>query len=145
MHQGNISFVKTIHIMYVLMKGITRTTNCYWHICFFFGLYYVSKYKNKIILSMYFIRYSWKVRRKKLFKKMDSSKKTTVKLSRKIYSRGFYTEEYFWRLILPLMHTCYTGSIFWCILKDNFQRPISWIFCFFSYFCQSGLIEISFN
>ena len=30
---------------------------------------------------------------KKLFKKMDSSKKTTEKLSRKIDLRGVYTEE----------------------------------------------------
>ena len=45
--------------------------------------------KSKTILSACFIRYSIKARRKKLFKKMDSSKKTTIKLSRKIDLRGF--------------------------------------------------------
>ena len=44
---------------------------------------------------MYYICYSLKARRKKLFKKMDSSKKTTIKLSRKINLRRVYMEEYF--------------------------------------------------
>ena len=33
-----------------------------------------------------------KSKEKNLFKKMDTGKKTTVKLSRKIYLRGIYTE-----------------------------------------------------
>ena len=37
---------------------------------------------------MYYIRYLQKARRKKLLKKMDSSKKTIVKLSRKIDLMG---------------------------------------------------------
>ena len=51
---------------------------------------------------------------------MDSSKKTTVKLSRKIDVRWVYTEEYLWRLILFLIPTCYTSSILPLILKENF-------------------------
>ena len=58
LYQENIPLVKTIHIMYVFIKGIIRKTNCHWHVHFFFDLYQVSKYKNKIILSMYNIRYS---------------------------------------------------------------------------------------
>ena len=55
---------------------------------------------------------------------MDSSKKTTVKLSRKVDLKGVYT-----------VHTCYTSSILSGILKENFQKPVHWIFCFFSYSC----------
>ena len=80
---------------------------------------------------------------------MDSSKKTTVKLSRIKDLRGVYmgvyTEEYLWRLILLLIHTCYTSSFLPCILKENFQKPMHWIFRFFSYSCQGGLIQISLN
>ena len=60
---------------------------------------------------------------------MDSSKKTTVKLSKKIDLKGVYKEEYFWRLIL----------------KENFQKSTRWIFRFFSYSCLGGLIQISLN
>ena len=80
-----------------------------------------------------------------LFKKMDSSKKTTVKISRKIDLRGVYAEEHFWRLTLPLIHACYTINILLCILKENFQKPTCWIFHLFLYSCQGGLIQISFN
>ena len=73
---------------------------------------------------------------------MNSSKKTTIKLSRKIDLRGVYTEECFWWLILALIHICYTSSILSCILKENFQKPTHWIFCFFSNSCQDGLIQI---
>ena len=31
------------------------------------------------------------------------------------------------------------------ILKENFQKPMCWIFCFFSYSCQVGLIQIGLN
>ena len=60
--------------------------------------------------------------KKNFFLKMDSSKKTTAKLSRKVDLRGVYMEEYLWRLILSLIHTCYTSSIFSCILKEDFQK-----------------------
>ena len=50
-------------------------------------------------------------------------------------------EEYFWRLILPLIHTCYTSSILSCLLKENFEKPACWIFRFFSYSCRGGLIQ----
>ena len=82
---------------------------------------------------------------------MDGSKKTTGKLSRIIGldrgggAGGVYTEEYFWRLILPLIHTCYTSSILSCTLKKNFQKPVRWIFRFFSNSCGGGLIQISFD
>ena len=56
-YQGNIPFVKTIH-MYVFIKGIIGKMNCYCQVHFFFDLYWVSKYKNKIFLSTYYIRYS---------------------------------------------------------------------------------------
>ena len=56
-YQGNIPFVKTIH-MYVFIKGIIGKMNCYCQVHFFFNLYWVSKYKNKIFLSTYYIRYS---------------------------------------------------------------------------------------
>ena len=46
------------------------------------------KYKSKLILSSYCIRYSKKVKRKKLFKKMDSSKKTTLKIIKKNRLKG---------------------------------------------------------
>ena len=67
---------------------------------------------------------------------MDSSKKTTAKLSRKIDLKGVYTEEYLWSLILFLTHTCYTSSILSYVLKENFQKSTCWIFRFFSYSCQ---------
>ena len=38
-YQGNIPFMKTIHIMYVFIKGIIRKTICYWHVRFFFDLH----------------------------------------------------------------------------------------------------------
>ena len=76
---------------------------------------------------------------------MDSSEKTTVKISTKIDSRGVYKEEYFQELILFLIHTCYTSSILLCILKENFRKPTCWIFRFFSYSCQGGLIQLSLN
>ena len=38
-YQGNIPFMKTIHTMYVFIKGIIGKTNCYWHMHFFFDLY----------------------------------------------------------------------------------------------------------
>ena len=78
---------------------------------------------------------------------MDGSKKTTGKLSRIIGldrgggAGGVYTEEYFWRLILPLIHTCYTSSILSCTLK----KIVRWIFRFFSNSCGGGLIQISFD
>ena len=77
--QGNIPFVKTIHIMYVFTKGIIRKMNCYWHMRFFFDLYQVNKQKDKIILSTH---YKAKSKEKKLFQNMDSSNKTTVKKNR---------------------------------------------------------------
>ena len=61
---------------------------------------------------------------------MDSSMKIIVKLSRKGDLKGIYLEEYLWRLIL-----CYTSSILSCILKENFQKPMCWIFLLFSYPC----------
>ena len=73
---------------------------------------------------------------------MDSSRETTVKLSRKIDLRTVYTEEYFWRLILPSIHTCYTSSILLCIMKE---KPTCLIFCFFSHSCRGGFIQISLN
>ena len=45
-YQGNIPFVKTIH-MYVFIKSIIGKTNCYWHVRFLFDLYQVSKYKKQ--------------------------------------------------------------------------------------------------
>ena len=44
--------------------------------------------------------------------------------------RGVYMEEYFWRLILPLIHTVIL-AVFYCV--------------FFSYSCRGGLIQISSN
>ena len=38
-YQRNIPFMRTIHIMYVFIKGIIRKTNCHWHVHFFFNLY----------------------------------------------------------------------------------------------------------
>ena len=38
-YQENIPFVKTIHTMYVFIKGIIGKTNCYWRMRFFFDLY----------------------------------------------------------------------------------------------------------
>ena len=76
---------------------------------------------------------------------MDSSKKTTVKLSIKIDLRGVYTEEYLWRLILPLIHTCYTSSILSCIVKEHFQKSMHLIFQFLSNSCPGGLIQINLN
>ena len=76
---------------------------------------------------------------------MDSSKKTTIKLSRKIDLRVVYMEEYFWRLILPLIRTCYASSILSCILKENFQKPMRWTFRFFSYPRRGGLIQNKFE
>ena len=88
--------------MYVFIKNIIRKTVT--------GVFVFSSIctklvniKNKTILNMYYIRYLQKARRKKLLKKMDSSKKTIVKLSRKIDLRGGvwgvggrgYMEEYF--------------------------------------------------
>ena len=61
----------------------------------------------------------------------------------KIDLKEVYTEEYFWRLILPF--TRYTGNILLYILKGNFQKPTRWIFLFFLYYCQGELIQISFN
>ena len=37
-YQENIPFMKTIHTMYVFIKGKIREMNCYWHMCFFFNL-----------------------------------------------------------------------------------------------------------
>ena len=78
----NIPFLKPIH-MYVFIKNIIRKTVT--------GVFVFSSIctklvniKNKTILSTYYIRYLQKARRKELLKKMDSSKKTIVKLSRKI-------------------------------------------------------------
>ena len=34
LYQRNISFVKTIHIMYVFLKDLIGKTNCYWHLRF---------------------------------------------------------------------------------------------------------------
>ena len=93
---------------YVFIKSIIGKKNCYWHVRFFFDLYWVSKYKNKIVLSTYYLRYSQKTRRKKIIKKMDSSKKTTVRVSRKIY-------------LIPLIHRCYTINILSCILSIFFR------------------------
>ena len=42
MYQGNIPFVKTIH-MCVFIKGIIGKMNCYWHVRFFFNLYWYSE------------------------------------------------------------------------------------------------------
>ena len=85
-YQENIPFLKPIH-MYVFIKNIIRKTVT--------GVFVFSSIctklvniKNKTILNMYYIRYLQKARRKKLLKKMDSSKKTIVKLSRKIDLRG---------------------------------------------------------
>ena len=58
---------------------------------------------------------------------MDSSKNTALKLSRKIDLRGVYKEEYFWRLILPLIHTCFTSSILLCKLIGSFQHIGSFV------------------
>ena len=104
-YQGNIPFVKTIHIMYVLIKGIIRKMNCYWCVRFFFVCIKLVNIKTKKIWAG--ISTTHKKRGEKTFKNMDSSKKTTVKLSRKTDLRGVYTEEYFWRLMLPLIHTLY--------------------------------------
>ena len=86
LYQENIPFLKPIH-MYVFIKNIIRKTVT--------GVFVFSSIctklvniKNKTILNMYYIRYLQKARRKKLLKKMDSSKKTIVKLSRKIDLRG---------------------------------------------------------
>ena len=64
-----------------------------------------------------------------------------------IILRGVYMEEYSWKLMLFLLHNMlqYTSIILSCILKESFQTPTCWIFCFFSYFCQSGLIQIGLN
>ena len=40
------------------------------------------------------------------------------------------------RFLLSLVHTCYTNSIFPCILKENLQKPTRRIFRFFSYSCR---------
>ena len=61
---------------------------------------------------------------------MDGSKKTTVKLSRKIDWRGVYTE-YLQRLILFSIHTCYNSSILPRILKENFQNQCNGSFISF--------------
>ena len=55
---------------------------------------------------------------------MDSSKKTTAKLSKKVDLKVVYTEEYLWRLILYLLHTWYNSSILLWLLKENFQKPM---------------------
>ena len=55
---------------------------------FFFDLYSVGKYKEQNNFEHVLYPLLIKPRRKKLFEKMDSSKKTTVKLSRKIDLRG---------------------------------------------------------
>ena len=55
---------------------------------FFFDLYSVGKYKEQNNFDHVLYPLLIKPRRKKLFEKMDSSKKTTVKLSRKIDLRG---------------------------------------------------------
>ena len=55
---------------------------------FFFDLSSVGKYKEQNNFEHVLYPLLIKPRRKKLFEKMDSSKKTTVKLSRKIDLRG---------------------------------------------------------
>ena len=76
--------------MYVFIKGITRKTNCYWHVRFFFDLYQVSRYKKRN-LRTYYIRYTQKARRKKLFKKNEQQQEAhsqTIKKSR--FKRGLH-------------------------------------------------------
>ena len=53
--------------------------------------------------------------------------------------------EYFWRLILPLIHTCYTSNILSCILKENVQKQTRLIFRLFSYSCGGKLIHLRKN
>ena len=55
---------------------------------------------------------------------------------------GICRKEYSWRLI-SLIHISYTGIILLCMLKENFQKPTCWIFCFFSYSCWGGLIQMT--
>ena len=38
-YQVNVPFMKTIHTMHVLIKGIIGKMNCFWHVRFFFDLY----------------------------------------------------------------------------------------------------------
>ena len=78
-YQENISFVKTIH-KHVFIKGTTRKTNCYWHVHFFFDLHYAqnNNFEHALFL-LHIVR-----EQKQIFKKMDSNKKITVKLSRKV-------------------------------------------------------------
>ena len=52
---------------------------------------------------------------------MDSSKKTSIKLSRKVDLRGVYTEQYFWKLILPLIHTAIL-AVFFCVCRKKFFK-----------------------
>ena len=60
---------------------------------------------------------------------MDSSKKTTVKLSRKVDLKGVYT-----------VHTCYTSSILSGILKEIFRNQFIGSFVSFHI-----LVELSLN
>ena len=39
-------------------------------------------------------------------------------------------------MTIRLIHICYTSIILLCMLKENFQKSLSWIFCFFSYSYQ---------
>ena len=70
---------------------------------------------------------------------MDSSKKTTVKLSRKIDLRGAYTDIYFWELTLSLIQRRYTSSTLPFILKENFAKPTRLNLSVFLYPRRGGL------
>ena len=68
--------------MYVFIKVIIGKTNCYWHMCFFSICIKLVNIKNKAILNMYYNPLHIKSKEQKNYlKKLDSSKKTTVKLS----------------------------------------------------------------
>ena len=81
-YQEDIPFVKTIH-MYVFIKGTIGKMNCYWHVHFSSICMKLANIKSRTILHTLYPLLI-KTKEKKLFKNMDSSKNTTVKLPRKI-------------------------------------------------------------
>ena len=93
---------------------------------------YFSYYQ--VLYTFFFLGNFWLLLKIFRLKRLETKCKTKCSPTSRylIIKKGVYTKESSLRLMLLLIHMCYTSIIFLCRLKEIFQKLIKWILCFFS-------------